>query len=42
MPFGFHLLGFKERHAKEIGIAFNPEESINIIREAMKSFAYPA
>lgn len=41
-PFGFHLRGFKERHAKEFGIAFNPEENITIIRDAMRGFTYPA
>ena len=42
MPLGFHLRGFKERRAKEIGIEFDPEESIRIIRDTMKNFTYPA
>jgi len=37
-PFGFHLRGFKERRAKEIGRPFDPEETVNLIETITKSF----
>lgn len=37
-PFAFHLRGFKERTIKERGDAFNPEESIALVRTATESF----
>ena len=40
VPFGFHLRGFKERHLKEIGENFDPEENIRIIKTATDNFTY--